>query len=449
MLCVRQGGNLIRENEPELKNLKVLFGIYAFFIVASIVMPQYFGLHIGYDITCARLSNILFLLYMIFSPKIMKHFLQTTLKCEIFYPLCLYLLVAGYTMVLRVDVNAFFLVFLEIFSLFMMIYGIRYVIGYRRAIKWIIGCSYFLGIYGLVEFVYGKSIFLKLLATVPTAVKNAYRSGHYRIMGPCGHSLGYGMVLLLLIAFACIDLERNEVFIFKRPVLLGILYINVFLTGSRSTLGLAFLELVLLLIFSNRRNLKKSLFYMIFMILGAIVALLLIHNTGIGRYLMGQIASVIDQVFGTEFAARFGVEVDRLNASSAYREALPKIFTLDWLNPLLGRARDFGGAEIDGVYIHSIDNYYVVQYIKYAYPGLVSYALFMIVLLVILIRNLIEKGNRMSAVTKVVLIGGVLYFVNLWWVDALQTLKYVYIVIAIFYASRFENRDRTLLEVDT
>jgi len=449
MLCVRQGGNLIRENEPELKNLKVLFGIYAFFIVASIVMPQYFGLHIGYDITCARLSNILFLLYMIFSPKIMKHFLQTTLKCEIFYPLCLYLLVAGYTMVLRVDVNAFFLVFLEIFSLFMMIYGIRYVIGYRRAIKWIIGCSYFLGIYGLVEFVYGKSIFLKFLATVPTAVKNAYRSGHYRIMGPCGHSLGYGMVLLLLIAFACIDLERNEVFIFKRPVLLGILYINVFLTGSRSTLGLAFLELVLLLIFSNRRNLKKSLFYMIFMILGAIVALLLIHNTGIGRYLMGQIASVIDQVFGTEFAARFGVEVDRLNASSAYREALPKIFTLDWLNPLLGRARDFGGAEIDGVYIHSIDNYYVVQYIKYAYPGLVSYALFMIVLLVILIRNLIEKGNRMSAVTKVVLIGGVLYFVNLWWVDALQTLKYVYIVIAIFYASRFENRDRTLLEVDT
>jgi len=449
MLCVRQGDNLIRENEPELKNLKVLFGIYAFFIVASIVMPQYFGLHIGYDITCARLSNILFLLYMIFSPKIMKHFLQTTLKCEIFYPLCLYLLVAGYTMVLRVDVNAFFLVFLEIFSLFMMLYGIRYVIGYRRAIKWIIGCSYFLGIYGLVEFVYGKSIFLKFLATVPTAVKNAYRSGHYRIMGPCGHSLGYGMVLLLLIAFACIDLERNEVFIFKRPVLLGILYINVFLTGSRSTLGLAFLELVLLLIFSNRRNLKKSLFYMIFMILGAIVALLLIHNTGIGRYLMGQIASVIDQVFGTEFAARFGVEVDRLNASSAYREALPKIFTLDWLNPLLGRARDFGGAEIDGVYIHSIDNYYVVQYIKYAYPGLVSYALFMIVLLVILIRNLIEKGNRMSAVTKVVLIGGVLYFVNLWWVDALQTLKYVYIVIAIFYASRFENRDRTLLEVDT
>lgn len=108
MVSVRQCDNLIRENEPELKNLKLLFGIYAFFFISSIVMPQYFGLDIGYDITCARFSNILFVLYMIFSPKIMRHFIQTTLRCEIFYPLCLYLFVAGYTMVLRTDVNAFF-----------------------------------------------------------------------------------------------------------------------------------------------------------------------------------------------------------------------------------------------------------------------------------------------------------------------------------------------------
>ncbi len=441
MLCVRQGDNLIRENEPELKNLKVLFGIYAFFFIASIVMPQYFGLHIGYDITCARLSNILFLFYMLFSPKIMKHFIQTTLRCEIFYPLCLYLLVAGYTMVLRVDVNAFFLVFLEVFSLFMMIYGIRYVIGYRRAIKWVIGCSYFLGIYGLIEFVYGKSIFAQFLLTLPARVINVYRSGHYRIMGPCGHSLGYGMVLLLFIAFACIDLERNEVFVFKRPFLLGLLYVNVFLTGSRSTLGLAVLELVLLLFFSNRRNLKKSLFYLVFVILGAAVTLLMIHNTGIGRYLMGQIASVIDQVFDTEFAVRFGIEVDRLNASSAYREVLPKIFALDWLNPLLGRGKGFGGAEIDGVFIASVDNYYVVQYIKYAYPGLISYILFMIVLFVVLIRSSLRKGSNISVVTKVVLIGCVCYFWNLWWVDTLQTLKYVYIVIAVFYAAQLEANE--------
>ncbi len=442
MLCVRRNDNLIRATEPELKNLKLLFGIYAFFIIASIVMPQYFGVHIGYDITCARLSNILFVLYMLFSPKIMKHFIQTTLRCEIFYPLCLYLLVAGYTMVFRADINAFFLVFLEIFSLFMMVYGIRYVIGYRRAIKWVIGCSYFLGIYGLVEFVYGKSIFLQFLATVPTTVSNSYRSGHYRIMGPCGHSLGYGLILLLFIVIACIDLERNEIFLFKRPVLLGILYINVFLTGSRSTLGIAVLEMFLILLFSNRKNLKKSVFYLTFTVLGAVVFLLLIHKTDLGQYVLGQIASVIDEVFGTEFAAKFGVETQRLEDSTNYRKVLPKIFTLDWLNPVVGRGRGFGGAEIDGVFIHSIDNYYVAQYIKYAYPGLIAYVMFIVVSMVTLVRNLLLKRDRMSVVTKAVLIGAVLYFVNLWWVDALQTLKYLYVFIAIFYASYLEERDK-------
>lgn len=432
---------LIAENEPELRKLKVLFGLYAFFVPASIIMPQYFGVHIGYDITCARFSILLFLVYVAFNPKVMTHFIQTMLRCEIFLPFCLYLFVAGYTMVLRTDVNAFFLVFLEIFALFMMVYGIRYVIGYRRAIKWVTGCAYFLGIYGLVEFLYGKSIFLKFLATVPTAVSNEYRSGQYRIMGPCGHSLGYGMVLLLFIAFACIDLEKNEMYLFKRPFLLALLYINVFLTGSRSTLGIALLELLLILLFSNRTNFKKSLFYLLIAIVGFVGLLLLIYNTGLGQYIMGQIASVIDQIFDTNFASKYGVETERLSASSAYREVLPKIFTLDWLNPLVGRGRGFGGAEIDGVFIHSVDNYYVVQYIKYAYPGLFCYVLFMIVLFWVLIRKLLQKGNRMSAVTKMVLIACSLYFLNLWWVDALQTLKYVYIVIAIFYAMYLEEKD--------
>lgn len=433
--------NLIATHEPELKSLKVLFCIYSFFILSSIIMPQYFGIHLGYDVTCARFSNILFILYMIGNPLIMTHFFKTVFRCEIFYPLFLYLFVSGYTMVFRTDLNAFFLVFLEMLSLFMMVYGIRYVIGYRRATKWVIGCSYFLGIYGLLEFAYGQSIFLKFLATMPTPVKNSYRSGHYRIMGPCGHSLGYGLVLLLLIAFACIDIERNELYLFKRPVLLIILYINVFLTGSRSTLGIAMLELAVILVFSNRRNFKKAIFYLICGGVGVGIFLMLFSKTGLGNYILGQLTSVIDQVFGTNYAANFGIDTQTLNNSEAYREVLPYIFTLDWLNPLLGRGSHFGGAEVKGIYIHSIDNYYVAQYIKYAYPGMISYILFMLVLLYVLVRNLLQKKNKTSVIAKAVLIGCVHYFINLWWVDALQTLKYVYIVVAIFYAAYLEGKD--------
>ena len=39
-----------------------------------------------------------------------------------------------------------------------------------------------------------------------------------------------------------------------------------------------------------------------------------------------------------------------------------------------------------------------------------------------------------SPVFKMTFVGTVCYFINLWWLDALQTLKYEYIIIAIFYA---------------
>lgn len=439
-LLVTKQKNRGQQDAVELSSLKVLFGIYAFFIIASIVMPQYFGIHIGFDITCARMANLMFVAYVLLNRKICTHFFQTMLRCEILVPVCMYLFVAGYTMVFRVDINAFFLVFLELFSLFMMIYGIRYVVGVKRAIRWIIGCAYFLSVYGLVEYVYGKSLFLQFFKTVPTTVVNQYRSGHYRIMGPCGHPLGYGMVLLLLIAIVCVDLEKNEVFLFKRPVLLVLLYLNVFLTGSRSTLGIAVLEMLLIFILSNHQNKLKTLFYAIIAGIAAGVFLLLFWNTEIGQYILGQIASVIDQVFDTNFAANFGVDVTTLSNSESYREALPYIFTLDWLNPLVGRGlKGFGGAEINGVFVQSIDNYYVQQYIKYAYPGLVSYVLFILVTVIAMIRAM---RKHKSAVFRMVFVGVVLYYVNLWWVDALQTLKFVYIFIALFYAQYLEFEDK-------
>ena len=430
--------------EPELKKLKILYGIYVFFIFGAIIMPQYFGVHIGYDITCARLANLLFLVYMIANPLILNHFVKTTLRCEIFYPIFLYLIVAGYTMVFRTDVNAFFLVFLEAFLLFMMIYGIRYVIGYQRAVRWIIGCSYFFGIYGLVEFACGQSLFLKFLATVPTAVTNCYRSGHYRVMGPCGHPLGYGLVLLLLIALACVDLEKDEIYLFKRPVLLVLLLVNVILTGSRSTLGIAAAEVVVILLISNRTNIKKSLFMMVCCIVLLGLFLLLFHKTGVGRYILMQITSVIDQVFGTEWAGVFGADVTTLQNSENYRKNLPEIFKLDWLNPLIGRGIKRGfGAEINGVFIHSVDNYYVVQYIKYAYPGLISYMLFIGTTLFVMIKSI---RFFKSALCKLALVATVCYYVNLWWLDALQTLKYEYIMIALFFAFVLQKRDEAKKE---
>lgn len=426
-------------SEPELRRLKVLFFLNTFLLFTDYIMPQYFGVHIGYDITCTRLANILIVIYMILNPKIFTHFCKTITECVLTIPLVAYLFVAGYTMVFRTDLNAFFLVFLETITLYMLIYGIRYVIGYKRAVKWSIWCAYFLGAFSIVEFVYGKSLFLQFFKTVYTPVVNVYRSGHFRVMGPCGHPLGYGLLLLLLIALASIDLDKDEIYVFKRPVLMCLLFVNVFLTGSRSTLGIAALELVILIMFSGRTNMKKSLLVLFGLITVIGIFLLLFYKTSIGQYMMMQITSVIDQVFGTSYAGNFGADTTTLENSEEYRKYLPRIFTLDWLNPLVGRgvSRSFG-AEFDGVYIISIDNYYVQQYIKYAYPGLISYAIFIIMTVVVMIKGAVKYK---SGICKITAIASVCYFFNLWWLDALQTIKFEYIIIAIFYAFHFAMRD--------
>lgn len=431
-------------DKPELSGMKMFFAINAFLLITDYIMPQYFGVHIGYDITCTRLANILLTLYMIFNPKILSHFIKTSIGCLPLIPLIVHVFVGLYTMVLRTDLNSFFLIFLEVLTFCMLIYSIRYVIGCRRAVKWSIRCAYFFGVYGMIEYAFGYSLFLRFLATVPTPVSNTYRSGHYRIMGPCGHPLGYGLLLLLLIAFACIDLEKDEIFLFKRPILLIVLFINVFLTGSRSTLGIAALEIFLILIFSNRRNIKKSLLAILLAIVVLAVFLLFFYRTSLGQYILMQITSVIDQVFGTEFAVNFGADVSTLNNSEEYRKYLPLIFTLDWLNPLLGRGVSASfGAQFGDVYIHSIDNYYVAQYIKYAYPGLVSYCLFILITIGMMIYASIKYK---SGICKLILIATFCYFLNLWWVDSLQTTKFMYIFVAIFYSYYliFRDKDRCL-----
>lgn len=424
-------------DKPELDNLKVLYFINMFLIITDYLMPQYFGIHIGWDITCTRFANILLVLYALCNSKIVTIFSQTVLQFAFTWPLVVYLFVASYTMVFRADINALMLVFMEILTLYMLIFGIRYVIGCRRAVKITIFSGYFLGIYGLIEYVAGHSLYLQFLKTVPSGVVNCYRSGHYRIMGPCGHPLGYGLLLLLLIAMACYDLEKDDVNLFKRPFLLILLMLNVFLTGSRSTLGIAAVELIIIFLFCNHVNKKKALLGILGLLFGLCVFLLLTFKTSIGQYVLMQITSMIDQIFGTEYSVYFGADITTLKNSEEYREYLPMIFSLDWLNPLVGRGvKHTFGAEFpkaDGgiIYIRSIDNYYVSQYIKYAYPGLISYSIFILTTAIMMIRAIVKYK---SGIFKIIFIASCCYFYNLWWLDALQTLKFEYVFIAIFCA---------------
>ena len=249
-------------------------------------------------------------------------------------------------------------------------------------------------------------------------------------MSSCNHSLGYGLMLVTMVPFACYDRKNKSVNLLAQPLLLLLLGGNVFLCGSRSTLSVFLLEVILLVGLSSKMEIKK--FVMIALVLAGIFAVILvaIRNTTMGRYILLQITSILDELLGTELAVQFGADLTALSSSSNYRDQLKYIFTVDWLNPLLGlgRKRSFK-SEINGSFIESVDNFYIAEYVRYAYPGMITYLLF----LGSMIAGMIKRVRRdKSGLPKILLVGSACYLINLFWVDSLQTLKYLYILFALF-----------------
>lgn len=409
---------------------KIFSWISIAFLFSALVMPQYFGLPTPvFDFTLLRMVIVVIVILILADGKRKKEFINLILYSKMTLLLIPYLLVITYTMVLRVDINAFLNPFIEILSLYIMIYIIQYVLGVEKTMKVLISFLYIFALLGIIEYAMGRSPFSYLETIKGVYTGQFVRSGNYRIMGPCNHSLGYGLLLIAVIPLCTYDSKEKQIDLLKRPILFFMLALNIFLTGSRSTLSVFAFEVIILFLVMSKKNKKKGI--IIFLLCGVALGVFLIvgYNTGIAKYILLQFASIIDTVFGTEYSILFGGDVDALSSSSNYRDQLVYIFTVDWLNPLLGIGRKRGfQAEINGSFIKSVDNFYIAEYIRYAYPGLVTYVLFLLVYLVKMIKMSIKKT---SPIYIVLMIGTLCYLVNLFWVDSLQTLKYLYILIAL------------------
>ena len=417
------------------------------FVFCSFFLPQYFGIQMaGFDLTALRISMIILCLFIFCNAKRVGN-LRIIIKDCIYTPyIFVFMVVLLYTAILRASISTLLQAFIEFLSMYLIILIIREVFGVEKFVKLLIVLLYILGVMGLVEYAMEKTMF-SYLATLPGLYGGAYiRSGSYRIMGPCNHALAYGLLLIVSIPLVCINFENNTVNIMEHKLLFILLVMNVFLNGSRSTLAVLIVEIILLLIFSTKESRKRALMILaiLFCILGLFVVVF--YNSGLAQYMLRQFASLIDEVCGTEYAAIFGAEINRLSDSSEYRAVLPKIFFLDYLNPLLGRGveRGFSG-QIDGINVISVDNFYVCQYIRYAYPGLIAYMSFILKAM----GSMIKVGlNYKSGICKALFVGSMCYFINLWWLDSLQTLKYVYILFAIYYVVYTETVKKKCKQVN-
>lgn len=393
-------------------------------------MPQYFGIpNPLFDLTVVRICIIILLVFITFDFSRLRGFIDCIVSEKFSLVLLPYIFVLIYTMVVRTDLNTLLNPAIEILELYLLIYIIKDSLGIRKAVNLTLAFMYILILLGFVEIIMEKSPFSYLETIKGTYTGGFVRGDSYRIMSSCIHSIGYGMLLVSSLPFVGLDFDGKSYNVFYRPFLLLGYIVNIFSTGSRSSLGIMFVELLVMLILSDKKYLRKNIFILIISTTGFIVLVFLLQGTSFGKYILLQITSTLDSVFGTQMSLKYGAE-GVLAESASYRKLLLKVFSVGWLNPLVGIGRSRGfRTEIDGLLVESIDNYYVAEYIRYAYPGMISYIFF---LLYFIFNSVKDVYKTRSALIRAVLIGIVSYCLHLYIADSLQTLKYLYVLFAIY-----------------
>lgn len=407
-----------------------LQALSTFLVFSIFFMPDYFGI----SVLNVQRTTLLLIWYIIFRDKEKtKDFLNTIMSFEMNGMIILYMIVLLYTALYRVDLGTFMNPVIDQLAVFYtMMYLFKEYISIEKFLKIIIVIAYVLCIMGIFEFLMGKTVF-HLLETIPGMISVTTRNGQYRIMGPAHHALGYGLYLLIMLPIACYKYKDRTLNLFNRVGLLVLLVINAYCTGSRSTLGLILIEIAVIFLFCTLR--QKQVIVLIGSYCSIIIAIIIVmfYETSVVQGILISVASMLDGVFNTNLARSMGVDTTIYDWSTRYRELLPLIFQLDWINPIMGRGYGYTfNWSYEGFWISSIDNYYINQYVKVAYPGLIVQIIFYIYFVGKTVVSAFFKG---SALARAVLISFGFYFINLYWVDALGTLDYIFVLFAAIYAS--------------
>lgn len=418
--------------KPAREN-KIFYACSIFFLFNMFVMPQYFGIPTpGFDLTVLRIGIILVSLMIFADTERAKDFLEIIKTSLLTKTLAVYVIVILYTMVFRADFNAFLNPFMEIYATYLVIYVVKKSIGVENILKLVIVFCYIMTLLGVLEAFLGFTPFCYLVTLDGIYTGSFVRSGSYRIMSSFSHSLGYGLFLIIVTPLSVYNIDEKKIHLVQHPLLLILFVINVFMTGSRSTLGVLFLELAILIVLAERENRKRFLVGFVMFLLIFLAVVFALQGTSFGKYVLLQVTTVIDSAFGTTYSVKYGADLNALGASSNYREQLKGIFSVSWLNPILGlgRKRAFSGV-INGNVIRSIDSFYIAEYVRYAYPGMFSFIFFLVFWMIKMALS--AFGKQKNNLAKIVVVGVGCYLLNLYWVDSLQTFKYMYLMIAIWY----------------
>ena len=405
-------------------------GLYL--LICIFIFPDYFGIYIPKlpSLTMKRIILILLLLFIFHDKRKRKKFIEIILNFKFKYFFLLYIFVILYTAILRVNINTLFQPITDnILIFFTIVYLFKYELQTKDFFNIINKIAFFLCILGIIEYILGFSIF-SMLETIPGILAVSSRDGVHRIMGPCRSPLAYGLYLNLLLPLIAYDYKHKVVNILKKKTLLILIVLNIFFVNSRLATAVLIIEIILLILISTKEIRELS-----FLVISASVLIILFFvfafkNFELSQKIILSFTNIFDTIFNTNYGVNLGGQ--SLYDSTYYRTLLPKIFRLEWLNPLLGRGYGYKiSLVIDGYWIRSIDNFYVGQYIFLGYPGLVA----TLGIIIAFLCFIYKKGfKERSLLYKSIFIACICYFISLWWVDHLGTLPYIYTLFGFVYA---------------
>lgn len=402
------------------------------YLVAFFILPDGFGFRLGFLWSAKRIMLFICYAMILFNRERLTTFWNDIRKCvvpNIF--ISLYMFVRIYTAVYRTDVNSFSNDLLDAVLVFYLFYFIlkNEIITIHDFLRFIRITLIILCVEALWEAITGINLFGFLNISGEVGWTNyASRGGGSRVSGNCHHAILFGIYLSILFFLSCFDTEKNKLYLFRSPGLFLLASLGIFLTGSRAPLGIYILCVFLLCLLSGKDERIKSLILLLFVLSLFAIFTMIIYRTEIGRQIMFMLTNMWDAIFDTHFADDWG---GTAAGSTAYRDALAKVFQLDYFNKFMGRGVSYRlSVVIDGYWLRSCDNSYVGTYISFAYPGLAMLIGHGLLIVSFCLRGLWKKRQMLFAATLVAIL---CYFLNIWFVAQMGTYMYIWMLFALIY----------------
>ncbi|MCD7817471.1 MAG: hypothetical protein LUH07_00230 [Lachnospiraceae bacterium] len=251
---VRYGISQVRDLlHPLIKDKKITFsGVADWYVFSLFVLPSYFGIRmVFFDLTAVRFFEVLLLLGIYVNKKRRADFIALIKRCPNIIFIALYSFVLIYTDLYRRSISSILYWLMNcVLVLFCVAYLIVYEYVLEEFVKKVRKCAWIIAAVSPLELVIGKPPF-SFLDTLNKSISSE-RFGNTRIMGNCSTTNGYAMYLMILLPLFCYDWEKKRIDIGKNKFLIALIGLNIFLTGSRLTVGTLILAFFYVLLRSLR-----------------------------------------------------------------------------------------------------------------------------------------------------------------------------------------------------